>query len=82
MSEEEDWENGQVFIYLHKEGDENTHTVGVGQIWSHEKQYWQKKKKKRVKGKEKEEKGRDPEKPEGGERELERTWEQGRVAVG
>ena len=32
-----------------------------------------KKKKKRVKGKEKEEKGRDPEKPEGGERELERT---------
>lgn len=32
MSEEEDWENGQVFIYLHKEGDENTHTVGVRQI--------------------------------------------------
>jgi hypothetical protein len=32
MSEEEDWENGQVLIYLHKEGDENMHTVGVGQI--------------------------------------------------
>ena len=45
MSEEEDWGNGQVLIYLHKEGDENMHLVGVGQIWSHEKHYWQKKKK-------------------------------------
>ena len=43
MSEEEDWENGQVLIYLHKEGDENMHTVGVGQIWNREKHYWQKK---------------------------------------
>ena len=45
MSEEEDWGTGQVLIYLHKEGDENMHLVGVGQIWSHEKHYLQKKKK-------------------------------------
>lgn len=81
MSEEEDWENGQVLIYLHKEGDENMHTVGVGQIWNREKHYWQKKKSER-KGKEKEEQGRGPEKSEGRERECESTREQGRVAVG
>ena len=28
MSKEKDWKNGQIFIYLHKEGDENMHTVG------------------------------------------------------
>ena len=84
MSEEEDWGNGQVLIYLHKEGDENMHLVGVGQIWSHEKHYWQKKKKKKSErnGKEKEEKGRGPDKSEGGERECESTREQGRAAVG
>lgn len=41
-----------------------------------------KKKKTERKGKEKGEKGRGPEKSEGGERECESTWEQGRVAVG
>lgn len=41
-----------------------------------------KKKKSERKGKEKGEKGRGPEKSEGGERECESTWEQGRVAVG